>query len=333
MNSLPDGSFKDQKTLLTVFGALEIAGGAICLLFVPLMLLGQVAARYSPHTPVYPMKMMIAPIFLYLLLGAGAIWLGVGSILAKRWARALLLILGWMGLVMGVFSALFFILGFGAMKSLMMESMSQAQAQSGSKVQIPEAMIYFILGFSALFSFFIYVVIPGALVLVYRGKDVKRTCETRNPAPSWTDACPLPVLALVLLNACALFSLPWIACYSFIIPIFGVIFHGAAGAAIWAFITVVALALACGLYRLQKWAWAGTLLIYAFFGLSGVVTFHRIDFSEMYRLMGMPDALIPHSLDLFFKSPAYTAMLGFGFLVWIGYVLWVRKYFFGKSAE
>ncbi len=36
---------------------------------------------------------------------------------------------------------------------------------------------------------------PIVWIIFYSRRDVRLTCEWRNPKPSWTDACPLPVLA------------------------------------------------------------------------------------------------------------------------------------------
>jgi len=51
------------------------------------------------------------------------------------------------------------------------------------------------LGFMGL----LFIVLPGGLILVYQSRHTKATCEARDPVPRWTDACPLPVLALSLM--------------------------------------------------------------------------------------------------------------------------------------
>ena len=43
---------------------------------------------------------------------------------------------------------------------------------------------------------FVFVLLPIAWVLFYRSRHVQATCEARDPVARWTDACPLPVLAL-----------------------------------------------------------------------------------------------------------------------------------------
>src|SRR5207248_3270305 len=94
--------FKDRKAGLVIFGILTALIGGLCALMVPLMLFGQAmatkqGAAMGTHTilPVATMYVGMAVIF---------IWLGIGSIMARRWARALLLVLSWSWLVIGVVS-------------------------------------------------------------------------------------------------------------------------------------------------------------------------------------------------------------------------------------
>ena len=44
------------------------------------------------------------------------------------------------------------------------------------------------------FMSILFIVVPGILVIFYRSPHVLATGQTRHPSPSWTDACPLPVL-------------------------------------------------------------------------------------------------------------------------------------------
>ncbi len=43
------------------------------------------------------------------------------------------------------------------------------------------------------------VILPLLFVLFYRSRHVKATCESYHPAPDWSEACPLPLLALSLM--------------------------------------------------------------------------------------------------------------------------------------
>ena len=43
-----------------------------------------------------------------------------------------------------------------------------------------------------------FVILPAVWIFFYKSRQVKATCEARDPVARWTDACPLPVLALCL---------------------------------------------------------------------------------------------------------------------------------------
>ena len=43
-----------------------------------------------------------------------------------------------------------------------------------------------------------FVILPAVWTFFYNSRHVKATCEARDPVMRWTDACPLPVLAICL---------------------------------------------------------------------------------------------------------------------------------------
>src|SRR5208337_5540265 len=77
--------------------------GCLAGLFVPLMLFGQMMAAKAPDAPPVNHAAMLPGMAVYGLLAVALVWLGIGSIKARRWARALLLIFSWSWLIMGVF--------------------------------------------------------------------------------------------------------------------------------------------------------------------------------------------------------------------------------------
>src|SRR5208337_5369886 len=81
--------------------------GCLAGLFVPLMLFGQMMAAKAPDAPPVNHAAMLPGIAVYGLLAVALVWLGIGSILARRWARALLLIFSWSWLIMGLFVSVF----------------------------------------------------------------------------------------------------------------------------------------------------------------------------------------------------------------------------------
>src|SRR5437588_6891949 len=94
-------AYKDRRTALIVFGILTMAMGCVMALFIPLMLFSAtMTTKEAGWRDMY--RMMIPVCVMYGTLGLALIWLGIGSAMARRWARALLLIFSWSWLVVGV---------------------------------------------------------------------------------------------------------------------------------------------------------------------------------------------------------------------------------------
>ena len=97
--------FKDRSIGLIIFGALQIVMGCGCALLIPFMLLSLLVAPPAAapmNAAPMNMQMMLPAVGFYGLAAVVLVSLGVGSIRARRWARALTLVLAWMWLVMGV---------------------------------------------------------------------------------------------------------------------------------------------------------------------------------------------------------------------------------------
>jgi len=200
--TVQSSNFKDRKAGLIVFGILQIIFGGFCALMVPLMILGMITSTALKDSSTTSMNasMMIPGVLFYILLAVWFICMGIGSIRARRWARALLLVSSWIWLIGGI-SGLISVL-------VLMPDMYDQMAKSG---QMPQEMARTMKYIMTVFMTVFYVVIPGVLVLFYRSKNVKATCEIRDPHVRWTDKCPLPVLAvsLILLSGrfrCALWG-------------------------------------------------------------------------------------------------------------------------------
>ncbi len=181
--------YKDRTIGLVFFGLLELALGCLCLMMMGLVVVACVATPMPPEQAV-PTEALIPGLIVYGLLAVVFVWLGVGSILARRWARALSLILGWIWLVLGVFATAFWVVLAPDIHADMWRQIKQPiPAEAAFSMFLIPAML---LGCG-------YLVLPGLFVLFYSSRHVRATCETRDPRPRWTDRCPLPVLALVLI--------------------------------------------------------------------------------------------------------------------------------------
>ena len=215
--------YKDRKTGLAVFGAIQIAMGALCALFVPLMIMGMLVAAVKDKgaDEALSMRAMIPGLLVYVLLAIWFIWMGIGSILARRWARALCLVASWLWLISGITGMLFML--------MFMPDMYEQMSKDG---QMPANVVTIVKYVTFGFLTVIYIIIPGAFILFYGSKNTKATCEQRDPQVRWTDKCPLPVLALTLMAGCCAASLPFMGLYGWAVPFFGTIVTGVAGAGI-----------------------------------------------------------------------------------------------------
>src|ERR1035438_4494880 len=103
IEAAPLPAYKDRSTGLMVFGILPLLLGCLAGLFVPLMLFGQMMAAEAPNAPPTNTAVILPAVAMYGCMAVALIWLGIGSIKTRRWARALLLIFSWSWLGIGVF--------------------------------------------------------------------------------------------------------------------------------------------------------------------------------------------------------------------------------------
>jgi hypothetical protein len=319
MTTPPDPEYRDRKTGLIVFGIAEILIGSLCALAIPLALIGQILSRRSPNAP----HMQVLPILaVYTLLAVTFIWLGIGSTLARRWARALLLCMSAVGLCGGVIGCV--VLAF------VMPRMFDAIAQNSPQPMQPSAVALMkTVAMSVIFV--IYIVIPGALFLFYRSPHVKRTCEVHDPVERWTDRCPLPVLALSLLMAlgCVIFLAMLGGSRGF--PMFGVAVSGAPRFIALVVLSVVLLFLSRGLYRLRRGAWWGAMAMVVVSFVSNIMTFWGSDVGALYAKMGLD----PRAAALAGRLSSMTTFKWVLPLSVVPYLIWllcIRRYFEAREA-
>ncbi len=314
----PVSDFKDRRTGLIVFGILAIFIGCICALFVPLMFVGLALSARTTGQP-SDARMILPSVMVYVVLAIGFVWLGVGSIMARRWARALLLVLAWLWLLLGVFTV-----GFMAVLLPQMIAASQPDAR-----QLPEAARIVIVAVSLAFTGVVFVAVPAAFILFYRSRHVKATCEARDPVPRWTDACPLPVLALSLALGFAPLSLvTMLVAYNSVVPFFGHLLTGAPATALLVLVTVAWGYSAWATYKLKPVGWWIVTVGCALFSVSAVLTFGRVDLVDMYQAMGYSgrDVQMLRQFPLV-RGQALTVMTAALMTPFIGYLLWMKRYF------
>ena len=311
-----DGAaFKDRKVGLIVFGIFQILLGALCALLVPLMILASLVDKNASSGMNF--TAMASGMLFYAFLAAWFITMGIGSLRARRWARALSLIFSWLWLVCGIGGLLFMIL-----------FMSDMYTKMGQNGQMPPGVAriaqFVMMGTLSV----IYVILPGIFVFFYQSHHVKATCDARDAQTRWTDQCPLPVLALSLMFWSWAASTLFMAFHNWVVPFFGHILSGRAGAACIFAAAALSAYVAWGSYRLRVAAWWCAAVIAAVWGVSTIITFARIDLFDLYRKMNVPAGQIETMKQ--FGMPQGEAMIGFALAWFVGflvYLLYTKKYF------
>ncbi len=317
--TVQNSEFKDTKTGLVVFGIIQIIFGGFCALMVPFMVFGIIASTVLDRSSAESMnvRMMIPAVIFYAILAVWFIWMGIGSIKARRWARALILISSWLWLIGGIGGFIFVLLFMPNMYDRM-----------GENTQMPQAAVlimkFVMIGFMTVF----YIIIPAAFVLFYGRKNVKATCQFRDPQVRWTDKCPLPVLAVSFLFTTWASWMLLTGLYGWTIPFFGFVLSGIAGALVVLIAMLLYLYMAWGTYRLNMKAWWYSVLLTIAWSLSTVITFSRVSMLDFYEKMDFPEQQLELIKDCGMLQRSNMVLLsGFWLLVFMGYLLYVRRYF------
>jgi hypothetical protein len=322
-------AYKDRSTGLMVFGILTLLLGSLAGLLVPLMLVGQLtAARTNPGSA--NVAAMVPAMAVYGVLAVALIWLGIGSIQARRWARALLLIFSWSWLVMGIFT----LIGMAFLIPTVLKNVSSAQAANGTTNHaLPPGAMAGVMIFMFLFLGFFFILLPVVWTIFYSSRHVKATCDARDGVTRWTDACPLPVLALC---AWLLFSVPMMLLMPLmghvVLPCFGGFLTGVPAALGYLVVAAIWSYAAWLIYHLKPLGWWLILIGMIVFMASSLITFAHHDVLEMYQLMGYPQAQIDQMQQIgLLTGHRMDWLIGLSAVPFLGYVLFVKKYFRARA--
>jgi len=322
MTEMPEvqtASHKDRSTGLVVFGILEILIGVLAALLAPMTLLGLIASARVEDAAgtASAARMMIPGIAFYILLAIFFIWVGIGSIKARRWARAVMLIVSWLWLLAGVLGMVMWI----GMMPQFFQHLSQAGVPESPNIL---TVITLIVG---VVMAVIYLILPGIFVLFYRMKSVKQTCEARDPVERWTDRCPLPVLALVIIMLYGGISMLMVVPFG-AMPFFGTVLVGVPAIVLILVLAVVMLVAARLCYRMDPVGWWVSAAIAVVGMVSMAVTFTRMDIVEFYERMGITGQQLE-------AIKAYETFTGASMILWsviplaayLVFLLYLRRYF------
>jgi hypothetical protein len=274
--------FKDRSTGLLVFGVIALLAGALsgCVgILAPMALAFQ---KFAPPggTPPPDPRAIIVGAMTYLAIAALFIVLGNGSIRAKRWVRPVMLSVGWTWLIFGIVSVGLWLLVADDLAEI-------ATTANPSGPRVPASFATMIVIVSGIFLFATQVVLPAAFILFYRSEHVRATLADRDPRPSWTDQCPVPVLTLSVGLAAGAVGLLMMIPYA-VTPAFGMLLTGAGAVALLVVASALTLWMAWATYKLQPIGWWGTLALLVLLAAAIVPTFARIAPMDFYVRVGLP---------------------------------------------
>jgi hypothetical protein len=308
--------YKNRKTGLIIFGIAELGMGALLFLMVFAMLLGTaVAVHQVPRPgapPPPPLSTMLLGGCMYGVAGVLLIALGVGSMLGRRWARDLSLVLGWIWLAFGVLTTV-------AMAVILPRVFDQMPAQPPQARAIAFGCVGVM---AAIFG----IMVPLALVLFYRSPHVRATSRALDPVTRWTDRAPLPVIGLTAYLAFSAVALASCSFYA-VVALGETFITGPAAIAIYLVLALCHLALAVGVFRLNMVAWwlgiAYGVLVMAYC----ILVLPHVNFARLMEAMHVPQSPGTPDMSGMYQSPLFLGWAALFWLFYFGYFLVIRRYF------
>jgi len=282
---------------LIAFGLVQILIGLTCGLLVLAVIAGAELAQRTA-----PMRSGVASaIVVYGIAAVYFVTVGVGSIRARRWARALSVVVSaiWMA---------------GGVAATLMIMLILPRVMEG----LPRPTLGF--GCAGAVGAILGIVLPLVLFLFYRLPSVRAAVEARDPKPRWTDRVPLPVLAMVLILLFSAITL--LANVSNpVLALFGDVIAGAAASLVMLTIAVLCTFVAVQLYFLKESGW-WTLLILQIAGLLyGAIAIMRSDYQTVAQREGAP------AVSAIYADPFFLGALLTTWLAHFAFLLYLRRFF------
>jgi hypothetical protein len=312
---------KDRTLGLIIFGLVSVLIGACCALMAPVLFLTVAFSSSAGGGVDYGSAWAASA--MYGFIAVAFVWLGIGSIRARRWACELLLSLSWIWLLTGICSVVIGILVVPAMIRVV-----------GADSDLPPEFGMLVIIVTLAVIALLHIVLPGLYVLFYRSPHVAATCRARYPDPQWIDTCPRKLLTLMVVWVLTAMSVLLLPAYNFFFPFFGVVLTGAAGAALWVLVLAACVMLAMGTCRRAPWAWWGGMALTVAGTLSSILVVLSFDLSEIMTLMSLPEDQVA-MMDTLPIFDGWVMALG-TLLVWgtfIVYLMTLRRFFAPVAAD
>jgi hypothetical protein len=328
----PDApAYRDRRTLLIIFGVVQIIMGLLAALMVPLVALGAFMSRLAAGGGLRPSQFM-SSVATYALIAAAFLALGIGSIQTKRWARALTLVTSWYWLIIGTLAT---VVITAVLPVAMRRALAQAQQNSANapSADITTGVMAVIITLMIVFFTFLLVLLPIAFIVFYRRSDVDLTCRHRDPVERWTDRTPLPVLGASLAFFTGSLYTLLLAVTSPMLPLFGHYLTGLPAAGCLVLLAGLDLYLAIALFRLRLYGWWIAIIAAPLRMSATAFSYSRAGLMQAYAKLGWSDAQLQMlNSNPIFHSRIILAMGVIFMLAFFGYLLWLKRYFKTPAA-
>ncbi len=322
-------SYRDRSGGLLGFGIVQIILGGLAALGIPLMLLSALLSRRVNGG--LPAGSYILAVITYGLAAIGLVTLGIGSIRARRWARAVTLVTAWIWLLTGIVAT---IVVTGILPSTFSRAFRRAAAANPNGPAMPVGVMAVVLTIMIVMFAVFFVLLPLLFVLFYRKPDVEETVKHRDPVSRWTDRCPLPVLAASLLCAWSGLYLGLLSFSAPLIPFFGKFLTGIPGALGCLAFALLSGYLAYSLFRLYLAGWWIAVSALALQAISSALTYAHGNLLQAYSRLGWNDTQLQMmSANPMFNSHVMGLWRVASLLVGLVYLLWIRRYFADSPTE
>lgn len=315
----PVQTYKDRRAGLVVFGILQIALGLLAALMSLFMVVGALAGN-AAGPQAMPARVMAPTALLYLAVAVMFLVLGIGSIRARRWARAIILALSWMWLILGVLISI----GLVVMSPHMFDALGQEQA----------SMKPMIIGCMSVFFGLFFVVLPLIFVLFYRRPNVRATVEAVDAVPRWTDGVPLPLLIFSLWILSGAVCMLFFSSMYTALPVGPWMLRGVSALAPILAIAGVMLFIGIGSLKRMRAAWWTALVLLIVGVVYGAAFMRKIDVAAWYEAMSMP--IDPRQMEMMqsmYSSPFFYLSMAVMWALYLGLLLYLRRYFFGGHDD
>jgi len=304
---------RDRSRGLVVFGVLEVGLGILAF-SLAMLLLVTVSATGIGGMKLSHFRMSMVFMF---LLTAWFIVIGLGSMKACRWARALVLVGAWIAVLFGTFGLALMLYVLPGMYTILL-----ASGQLDPRFAL--SLLYGIV-----FSLIVLqVVFPLVAIGFYSLAGVQATCERKHPASCWSDRYPVPLLTLGFILALGGLSIIAESTINYVVFLFGRIFSGMAGMLIMLLISAACGYVGWGALKCKKHAWWGAYALVLLVSSSMMLTFSELDMPVLYSHMGYNEQQIQQLTRVVLLNPAtLTFASGIWGVMACIYLVWIRDCF------